>query len=131
MNVVLQIILILLSIAFNILVLNMVRIGRVELRYALAWLAVGVVLLILSIWPNLLNLLAGLMNVAVPINAGFFLSIVYLMSFLVGVTIVLSDPTSKLYRLTQLIAIQEKRIRELEAQVSSLRQDGENKREND
>lgn len=120
MSIVLQIILILLSIGFNLLVLNMVRVGRVELRYALAWLVVGLVLLVLSIWPGLLDRLALAMNVTVPINAAFFLAIVFLMSFLVGVTIVISDHKTKLYRLTQLAAIQEKRIRELEEKLAAL-----------
>ena len=117
MSAVLQIILIVSSVLFNALVLNMVRIGRVEMRYALAWLFVGLSLLLFSIFPNLLNFIARLMGVMVPINAALFLAILFLMSILIGITIVVSNHKSRIYKLTQLLAIQEQRIAELEKTV--------------
>ncbi len=117
MSVVLRIILIVTSLLFNALVLNMVRIGRVEMRYALAWLFVGLSLLLFSIFPNLLSFIARLMGVTIPINAALFLAILFLMSILIGITIVISNHKSRIYKLTQLLAIQEKRIAELEKTV--------------
>ena len=117
MSVVLRIILIVSSVLFNALVLNMVRIGRVEMRYALAWLFVGLSLLLFSIFPNLLSFIARLMGVTVPINAALFLAILFLMTILIGITIVVSNHKSRIYKLTQLLAIQEKRIAELEKTV--------------
>lgn len=117
MSVVLRIILIVSSVLFNALVLNMVRIGRVEMRYALAWLFVGLSLLLFSVFPALLNFIAQLMGVTVPINAALFLAILFLMTILIGITIVVSNHKSRIYKLTQLIAIQEKRIAELERTV--------------
>jgi len=116
-SVVLRIILIVTSLLFNALVLNMVRIGRVEMRYALAWLFVGLSLLLFSIFPNLLSFIARLMGVTIPINAALFLAILFLMSILIGITIVISNHKSRIYKLTQLLAIQEKRIAELEKTV--------------
>ena len=117
MSVVLRIILIVTSLLFNALVLNMVRIGRVEMRYALAWLFVGLSLLLFSLFPNLLSFIARLMGVTVPINAALFLAILFLMTILIGITIVVSSHKSRIYKLTQLLAIQEKRIAELEKTV--------------
>ena len=117
MSVVLRIILIVTSLLFNALVLNMVRIGRVEMRYALAWLFVGLSLLLFSIFPNLLSFIARLMGVTIPINAALFLAILFFMSILIGITIVISNHKSRIYKLTQLLAIQEKRIAELEKTV--------------
>lgn len=117
MSVVLRIILIVSSVLFNALVLNMVRIGRVEMRYALAWLFVGLSLLLFSIFPNLLSFIARLMGVMVPINAALFLAILFLMTILIGITIVVSNHKSRIYKLMQLLAIQEKRIAELEKAV--------------
>lgn len=123
MSAVLQIILILLSLVFNALVLNMVRVGRVELRYALAWLLVGFLLLLMSMFPGILNWIAKAMNVVIPINAAFFLAIIFLMSFLIGVTVIVSGHKSRIYKLTQLVAIQEKRISELENKLAALTTD--------
>lgn len=119
MNIVLRVILILLSLSFNVLVLNMVRVGRAELRYALAWLGVGLVMLVLSVWPRLLNIVARLMNVSIPLNAAFFLAILFLLSILMGLTVVVSGHKSRIYKLTQLVAIQEKRIAELEKKLAA------------
>lgn len=117
MSIVLQCFLIAFSLAFNVLVLYMVRVGRAEMRYALAWLMVGLIMLLLSIFPNLLSLIALVMNVAIPINAAFFLAILLLMSIMMGITIAISGHKSRIYKLMQLVAIQEKRITDLEAQL--------------
>lgn len=120
MSIILRMILILLSLAFNALVIYMVRVGRAELRYALAWLLMGVVLLVLSCFPNILNWVANAMNVVVPINAAFFFAILFMMSFLIGLTVVISGQKTQIFRLTQLLAIQQKQVDALERRLKAL-----------
>ena len=124
MSIVLQLILIALSLLFNFFVLYLVRRESLELKYALGWVFVGLALLLLCIFPNLLNRIAILMNVVVPINAAFFLAILFLMSMLLALTVVVSGHKGRIFRVTQQEAILEKKLAELEDRVARL--EGEN-----
>ena len=114
MSIGLRVVLICLALAFNFLVLVMVRKGLAELKYALIWLAVGLALLLLCAFPALLDDIAWLMHIAIPANAAFFLAILFLMIILLVFTVVLSDHKKRICNLTQNIALLEKRIGDLE-----------------
>ena len=114
MSVVLHLVLIVLGLCFNAFVIYLVRRGSLELKYALGWILVGLLLLVLCVFPMLLNRIAELMGVEIPINAAFFLSILFLMSMLLALTVVVSGHKGRLFRLTQTIALLEKRVAELE-----------------
>ena len=47
-------------------------------------------------------------------NAAFFLGIIFILCMLIGMTIIVSGLKNKIYRLTQVIALLEKRIEGLE-----------------
>ena len=73
MNIRLQIIIAIILIIALCVIVNMIRKKRLELRYALAWLIVGVGTLVLDCFPILTTKLAELIGVASPINMLFFL----------------------------------------------------------
>lgn len=114
MSIVLHLVLVVLALCFNGFVVFLVRRGSLELKYALGWILVGLLLLVLCAFPALLNRIALLMGVEIPINAAFFLSILFLMSMLLALTVVVSGHKGRLFRLTQTIALLEKRVAELE-----------------
>ena len=72
MNIRLQIIIAIILIIALCVIVNMIRKKRLELRYALAWLIVGVGTLVLDCFPILTTKLAELIGVASPINMLFF-----------------------------------------------------------
>ena len=124
MNVVLHLVLIVLGLCFNAFVIYLVRRGSLELKYALGWILVGLLLLVLCVFPMLLNRIAELMGVEIPINAAFFLSILFLMSMLLALTVVVSGHKGRLFRLTQTVALLEKRVAELEKQLADRARQG-------
>ena len=71
MNIRLQIIIAIILIIALCVIVNMIRKKRLELRYALAWLIVGVGTLVLDCFPILTTKLAELIGVASPINMFF------------------------------------------------------------
>lgn len=61
-----------------IVVIEMVRRGRLKERHALWWLIAGTLALIIGIFPSLLDGVADVVGIEVPINLVFFVSIAVL-----------------------------------------------------
>ena len=55
------------------IVVNMVRRKQIELKYALAWLGAGLLVLVFDGFPQLMDWLAGMLGIASPVNMLFFL----------------------------------------------------------
>lgn len=89
---------------------NLVRIKRLELKYALVWFAVGVMLLIFDLAPGIMEWLARLLGIALPINMLFFLGFGFVLIIILTQTVVISNLTRKTKRLTQEVALLHRRI---------------------
>ena len=98
MNIRLQIIIAIILIIALCVIVNMIRKKRLELRYALAWLIVGVGTLVLDCFPILTTKLAELIGVASPINMLFFLGFCF------------SRVSIRMKQLTQELALYEKKV---------------------
>lgn len=97
---------------------NLVRKRRLELKYALVWFLVAFLLLIFDVFPWLLNGLTSLMGIALPINMLFFLGFGFILMIVFSQTIVISNLTRKSKRLTQEVAMLNKRVDDLIEQSS-------------
>ncbi len=89
---------------------NLVRIRRLELKYALIWFLVGVLLLVFDLSPGLLNSMTELLGITLPINMLFFLGFAFVLMIIFSQTIVISNLTRRTKRLTQEIALLHRRI---------------------
>ena len=107
MNIRLQIIIAIILIIALCVIVNMIRKKRLELRYALAWLIVGVGTLVLDCFPILTTKLAELIGVASPINMLFFLGFCF---SLVVLTVAISRVSIRMKQLTQELALYEKKM---------------------
>ena len=92
---------------------NLVRVRRLELKYALVWFAVGILLLIFDIAPHLLERLTRLLGIALPINMLFFLGFGFVLMIIFSQTVVISNLTRKSKRLTQEVGMLNRRIDDL------------------
>ena len=108
MNIRLQIIIAIILIIALCVIVNMIRKKRLELRYALAWLIVGVGTLVLDCFPILTTKLAELIGVASPINMLFFLGFCFALIIIFGLTQAVSKMSQQIKDLTQKIALMEK-----------------------
>ena len=84
---------------------NMVRKNKLDLRYGLVWIIVGVCVAILDFWPQLLKALTILMGIELPINMLFFLGFCFSLIIIFGLTKTVSELSHKVKRLTQEIAL--------------------------
>ena len=71
MTVKIQVIIAIIVIIALSIIVNMIRKKRLELRYALAWLIVGVGTLVLDCFPKLIKWISDLVGIAAPVNMFF------------------------------------------------------------
>ena len=94
------------------IIVNMIRRKALELRYALTWLGVGVVVLVLDLFPGLMSQLSKLMGIALPSNMLFFLGFCFSLAIIFGLTIAVSKLSNRINDLTQEMALYMKREEE-------------------
>jgi hypothetical protein len=100
------------SILLLLIVLELIRSRRLRERYALLWLATGIVLLILSAWRGGLNTIAGWVGVSTyPPAVLFAVAIVFILAVLLHYSTVIS-------RLSDQSTILAHRVALLEQQAS-------------
>ena len=101
---------------YFVLVIHLLKTKLITLKYTLLWLAMGGMLLILIIFPQLLDWIGVAMGFALPINALLVGMIAFAFVLLMALTSIVSKQSEKIKRLVQESALLEKRIRELERQ---------------
>lgn len=104
---ILIIILLLLSILY---IVNMVRRKRLELRYALIWLFTGIIVFILTLFPNLIKILSDLLGIYSPINMLFFMGFGLTLIIIFSLTIFASRMSIRIKELSQEIALRDEYI---------------------
>lgn len=92
---------------------NLVRIRRLELKYALIWFFVGILLLIFDLFPGLLQVMTQALGITLPINMLTFLGLLFVLMILFSQTIVISNLTRKCQRLTQEVGLLYKKVDDL------------------
>lgn len=108
MNIRIQIIIAIFIIIALFVIVNMIRKKSLELRYALAWLLVGVGVLGLDLFPGIMNWLATLMGIASPVNMLFFLGFCFSLVIVFVLTIAVSRMSIRIKELAQELALYKK-----------------------
>lgn len=100
------------SLLLLLVVLELIRGRRLKERYALLWIATGVVLLVLSAWRDGLNTIAGWLGVGTyPPAILFAAATLFVIVVLLHYSTVLSKLTDENVLLAQRFALLEERVR--------------------
>lgn len=99
---------------YFIMVFCLLRRKTLNLKYTLLWLASGFVMLILALFPQLLQSFASLVGIYDPMNALFSLIIFCILIILMSLTAIVSKLNRKTKTLIQALALLEKRVRDSE-----------------
>ena len=103
-------------IVFAILV-NMIRRRSLELKYALSWMAVLCALLLFDCVPKLLIVVSDFLGIYAPVNMIFFLGFCFSLVIIFSLTVALSRMSNSIRTLDQMVALNERRLQELEAEL--------------
>ena len=101
------------SIVLLLVVFELIRSRRLRERYALLWLATGIVLLVLSAWRGGLNTIAGWVGIETyPPAALFAIASLFILVVLLHYSTVISKLADQNTILAQRLAILESKLRE-------------------
>ena len=97
-----------------LVVLELVRRRRLMERYALLWLFSAFSLLVLAVWRDGLEKVAGLIGIAYPPNALFFIAFAFVLALLLHFSVAVSRLADQSKVLAQRLGLLEQRLRETE-----------------
>ncbi len=101
-------------ICYFIIILFYLKRKMLELKYTLIWLAAGVVMGIMLIFPKLLWWFRSFLGIESNMNALYMLCFAFIIMILMTLTAIVSRQMLKIRILIQEISMLEKRVRELE-----------------
>lgn len=90
------------------------RAGRIKERYATWWILIGVIVVAISIFPQILSFLSRSLGVEVPFNLGLFGGGIALLLMTLQFSVDLSKSADVERKLAEEIALLSLRVRELE-----------------
>ena len=93
-----------------LMIVGQVHRGKLNLRFALSWLMLGIVLLVLDIWPGIITGLASFIGIELASNLVFFLGIMFTLILVFGLTKKISKLTDETKRLTQEVALLKEKL---------------------
>jgi len=95
-------------------IIELIRRHRLQERYALLWIATGMVMLVLAIWREALDAFSHLIGVAYPPSALFMVAGLFVLVVLLHYSTVLSRLSEQNKTLAQRIALLEEKLRQRE-----------------
>jgi hypothetical protein len=99
------------SMTLMIVVVELIRRGRLKERYSLLWLLAGGALLFLSSSRGVLNAIAGLLGIFYPPSFLFLLAFFFLLLITLHFSVVISGLTEKNKKVAQELALLRQEIR--------------------
>lgn len=107
------------------LILIFLKKKSLELKYTLLWLLAGVVMGMAVIFPEFLFRITKFLGIAGTMNGLYVLCIGFIIIILMALTSIVSKQTMKIRVLIQENALLEKRVREIEEDLSNGEEDNE------
>jgi hypothetical protein len=102
------------TVVLLLLVLELVRQRRLLERYALVWMAVTVLLIVLAIWDGLLTTIASAIGIAYPPSALFVIAFGFVILLLLHFSVAVSRLTDQSKVLAQQLSLLDERLRRQE-----------------
>ena len=96
------------------LVFRLLKKKDLNLKYTLLWILSGCVMLLLAVFPGILNWMATLLGIFEPTNALFATIFFCIIIILMSLTAIVSKQNERIKRLIQSQALLEKRVRKIE-----------------
>ncbi len=104
------------AVALLIFIIETVRRRKLREEYAWLWVMIGVIILVLALWPDLLALITGLLGIELPINTVFFFGLMFMVFINLHFSVKISLLTNQVKRLAQELALSEGETRARQAE---------------
>ena len=111
------------TVIFLLVILWLLKKGRLTVRYSIIWLMASGVLMVFAVFPYIVLVLRDWLNMEMPVNVIFTLVIAFMLLLLLSLSTIVSGFSQKLKRLSQENALLEKRVRDLEQALDANKED--------
>lgn len=102
--------------------INLVRKEKLELKYILTWLVVLLGILVVGVFPKIIDLFSFVLGIVTPINALFFLGFLFVTCLLFFLTVAISRSSTRTKELTQMVALYQYENKKLQEQINKTRE---------
>ncbi len=99
---------------FFVMLIWLLRKNRMELRYALLWFVCGLIMMILAVFPRLLDRFARFVGIYSSVNALFAVVLFFALMLVLSLMSIVSREKQEIVRLIQEMAVLENRVSKLE-----------------
>ncbi|HBC2035026.1 TPA: DUF2304 domain-containing protein [Clostridium perfringens] len=110
MDRILQFIILSVCFLFNIYIIGMINKEKLELKYALTWLFSSLILIIIAMFPPILDWISTILHILSPVNALFLIMIFFLLVIIFTLTIALSKSKKQIIAISQEVGILKEKI---------------------
>lgn len=93
------------AIVFEIFILNLVRRNKLDEKYSILWIILGIIILFVAIFPNSIITIAGWFNVYYPPTLMLLFALMVLGVYIIHISIVITKQNKMIVKLTQELAI--------------------------
>ena len=101
----LQIMVIIFIVLAVLYIVNQLRKKKLDYRFGLGWLLIIFCILVLTVRPKLLSMLAGFLGITLPINMLFFFGFCFIVILVFSMSMMISSLSDRVKKLSQEIAI--------------------------
>ena len=102
------------AVLFFVLLVWLLKRNRLSLKYCLLWLLSGIIMLVLAVFPGVLDWFSHAIGIYSSVNALFAVILFCGMMLMISFTVIVSREKQEIVKMVQRIALLENRIRELE-----------------
>ncbi len=117
MTTVFQVLLVIGILVYFWVIFNLLKNKSLNLKYSLSWIFSGVAMLIIAVFPGVMDVIANILGIASVVNAVFLIILFFLIMIVMSLTSIVSKQNEKIIRLIQNAGLLEERVRKLEEQV--------------
>lgn len=96
----------------TILLVAQIKRRKIELQYSISWMFLLFVLLIVCIFPAILDVLSHVLGIELAINMVFFLGFIFTLLIIYSLTKAVSKMSKEITELTQKVALMDKKMKE-------------------
>lgn len=101
-----------------VIIVSLLLRRRLREKYAILWLVIGIVILVLALFPGVLFALSSVLGVAIPSNLIFALAVVLLVGVALHLSWELSQAEDEVRRIAEDVAILRLEVEDLRAQTN-------------
>ena len=107
-----QIFFIIVVFIFLLFIVYLLKTKKLNLKYTLLWIFATIILLFISIFPQIMYGIAKLIGIQTPINVALILAGIFVVLILISITSIVSELNKKIRSLVQEVSLLKKQVNE-------------------